>query len=93
MLYCTKYYSLLDLASVANFFSSQQYHQIIKLAVDSEFRSQTNPLLAQIIAASYFRVGDFQSALNLLEEINPLSMRILHLVFVWDYLQKTGRLR
>ena len=59
----------MDLASVASFFSSQQYHQIIKLSVESEFRSQTNPLVAQIIAASYFRVGDFQSALNLLEEI------------------------
>ena len=59
----------MDLANIANLFSSQDYHQIIELAVASEFRSQTNPLVAQIVAASYFRVGDFQSSLNLLEEI------------------------
>ena len=71
MLHWKKYFLVLDLANIANLFSSQDYHQIIKLAVDSEFRSQTNPLVAQIVAASYFRVGDFQSSLNLLEEIDP----------------------
>ena len=69
MLHWKKYFLVLDLANIANLFSSHDYHQIIKLAVDSEFRSQTNPLVAQIVAASYFRVGDFQSSLNLLEEI------------------------
>ena len=59
----------MDLENVANLFSTQHYHEIIQLAVTSEFRSQTHPLIAQIVAASYFRIGDFQTSLTILEEI------------------------
>lgn len=59
----------MDLSDISHLFSSQDYHKVIKIVDESEFRAQSNPLIAQIVAACYFKIGDFASCLSILEEI------------------------
>ena len=62
---------MIDTQDLSKLFSAGRYHELIAAAQSAQVTPQSDPLSAQLLAASLFRVGEFAFADSLLVELEP----------------------
>ena len=58
-----------SIQELLDIFESNRYQEVVNLIDQSEFIAIDNPVIARILAASYFKLGDYSKSLALLSQI------------------------
>lgn len=83
-------YSIQELLDI---FRANRHQEVINTIDKDSFSPSDQPVVANIIAAAYFKLGDFSSALNLLSEIESCFVDdIEYLVLYGSCLRRCGDL-
>ncbi len=58
-----------SMQQVYDFYDNGRYQEVIQLIERNDFVAKTDPQLANVVAASYFKIGQFAESLSLLREV------------------------